>query len=170
MAVSVTPVANGGWLEDEAALKARFDAASGRPQLLALVSPTCEVCLDGVAMILQGLDEPAGRAFEAHIVWTPVLSGDAAEVALEVAGARRRGRVSHYWDHTTSISAAARVVLDLAAWDRTVAWDVYLLYRRGVPWTGPLPPPTTWLHQLRNDDQLSLDADSLRSAMQALTC
>jgi hypothetical protein len=165
--MSATQVTSLRSLDSAAALNARFDAASSRPQLLALVSPTCEVCLDGVAMILQGLDEPAGRAFEAHIVWTPVLSGDAAEVALEVAGARRRGRVSHYWDHTTSISAAAR---DLAAWDRTVAWDVYLLYRRGVPWTGPLPPPTTWLHQLRNDDQLSLDADSLRSAMQALTC
>jgi hypothetical protein len=168
--VSGARVSNAGWLEDAAALKARFDAASGGPQLLALVSPTCEVCLEGVAIILQGLDEPAGRAFEAHIVWTPVLSGDATEAALEVAGPRRRSRVNHYWDPTKSISDAARVVLDLAASDRAVAWDVYLLYRSGVSWNGPLPSPARWLHQLRIDDQPSLDADSLRSAMQETTC
>jgi hypothetical protein len=167
--MSVARVANVGWLGDAAALKARFDAALGAPQLVALVSPTCEVCLDGVAMIQQGLDEPAGKAFEAHIVWTPVLSGDTTEAALEVAGARRLRRGNHNWDHTRSISEAVRVVLDLAAWDRTVAWDLYLLYRRAVPWTGALPSPTTWLHQLRIDDQPSLDADSLRSAMQAVT-
>jgi len=167
--MSAARVTTAGSLEGAAALKARFDAASGGPQLLALVSPTCEVCLDGVAMILEGLDEPAGRAFEAHIVWTPVVSADTSVVADEVARARRRRRAVHYWDDTKSISDAARSVLDLAARDRTVAWDVYLLYRGGVPWVSPLPSPSTWLHQLRIDDQPSLDADSLRSAMQAVT-
>jgi hypothetical protein len=168
--VSEGRVANAGWLEDAAALKARFDAASGGPQLLALVSPTCEVCLDGVAMILQGLDEPAGRPFEAHIVWTPVLSGDVAEAALGVVRLRRRSRVNHYWDPTKSISDAARLVLDLVASDRTVAWDVYLLFRSGVSWNGTVPTPERWLHQLRIDNQPSLDADSLRGAMEEVTC
>jgi hypothetical protein len=164
-----TQVTSLGSLGSAAALRARFDAVSSRPQLLALVSPTCAVCLDGAAMILQGLDEPAGRAFEAHVVWTPVLSGDTSAVAAEVAESRRGTRVKHYWDDTKSISDAAHLVLDLATWDRTVAWDVYLLYREGVPWRSSLPSPTSWLHQLRIDDQRSLDADSLRSAMQAVT-
>jgi hypothetical protein len=167
--MSATQVTSLRSLDSAAALNARFDAASSRPQLLALVSPTCEVCLDGVAMILQGLDEPAGRAFEAHVVWTSVLSGDTSAVAAEVAEYRRGKRVTHYWDDTRAISAAAHLVLDLAAWHRTVAWDVYLFFRGGVPWRSPLPSPTTWLHQLRIDDQPSLDADSLRSAMQAVT-
>jgi hypothetical protein len=158
-----------GWLEDAAELHDRFDAASAGPQLLALVSPTCEVCLEGVAMILQGLDDPVGSAFEVHIVWTPVLNGDTSEVAATVAESRRCKRVRHYWDGTESISKAAHLVLGLAARDRTVGWDVYLLYRRGVAWRSPLPSPTTWLHQLRIDDQPSLHADSLRSAMEAVT-
>jgi hypothetical protein len=164
-----TQVTSLGPLESAAALRTGFDAASGRPQLLALVSPTCAVCLDGVAMILQGLDDPAGTAFEAHVVWTPVLGGDTSAVAAEVAESRRHTRVEHYWDDTKSISDAARLVLDLAARERTVAWDVYLLYREGVPWRSPLPSPTRWLHQLRMEDQRSLDADSLRSAMQAVS-
>jgi hypothetical protein len=163
---SVTAV---GSLEVADTLEARFDATSGGPQLVALVSPTCEVCLDGVAMVLQGLDEPAGRGFEVHVVWTPVLHGDSSGVAEEVARTRRNRRVQHYWDATKSISDAARVALDLASWGRTVAWDVYLLYRAGVRWSDPFPPPTTWLHQLRIEDRPSLDADSLRVAMQALT-
>jgi len=156
-------------LDGATALKARFDAAAGGPQLLALVSPTCEVCLDGVSTVLSGLDEPAGDAFMAHIVWLPVLGSDTGDVAAAVARDRRGSRVEHYWDDTASLSRAAHTALGLAAWDRTVAWDVYLLYPSGVSWSNPLPSPKMWLHQLRIEDQPSLDADSLRSAMQALT-
>jgi hypothetical protein len=167
--MSATRATTLGLLESAAGLRVGFDAASRRPQLLALVSPSCAVCLDGVAMILEGLDDPAGRAFEAHIVWTPVLSGDTSALAAKVAESRRGERVKHYWDDARSISDAAHLVLDLAARDWTVAWDVYLLYRTGVPWRSPLPSPTAWLHQLRIDDQRGLDADSLRSAMKAVT-
>jgi hypothetical protein len=152
---------------DPASLRSRFEAASVGPQLLALVSPTCAVCLDGVATVLDGLDDPVGGSFRAHLIWTPVLAGDTAEAAAAVAVDRQRERVAHYWDATKSLSIAAHRVLRLATLDRTVAWDVYLLYRAGAPWSGAFPPPASWLQQLRIDTQPSLDAGSLRSAMQA---
>jgi hypothetical protein len=156
-------------LADPVALKARFNAASVGPQLLALASPTCEVCLDGVATVLHGLDEAVGGSFRAHVVWTPVLAGDTDTAAKAAAADRRGERVEHYWDRAKTLSLAAHGVLDLATWDRTVAWDVYLLYRAGAVWSTALPEPASWLHQLRIDDRPSLDADSLRSAMQAAT-
>jgi hypothetical protein len=164
--MSAARTTSAGRLERAGALKSRFEAASSGPQLVALVSPTCAVCLDGVEMVLQGLDDPLGSEFELHVVWTPVLSGDTSVVATKAANDRGDRRVRHYWDDTKSISTAAGIVLDLASRDRTTAWDLYLLYRRGTAWNDPLPSPASWLHQLRIDDQPSLDADSLRGAMQ----
>jgi hypothetical protein len=150
-------------------LAARFDALSSGPQLLALVSPTCAVCLDGVEMILQGLDEPAGEPFRAHVVWTPVLDGDTEAAAVTAASDRDGQRVDHYWDGDRTISAAAHAVLDFAALDRTVAWDVYLLFRAGTLWTAAIPKPFSWLHQLRLAEQTSLDANTLRVALREAT-
>lgn len=147
-------------LAGPAALRARFQAASLGPQLLALVSPTCGVCLDGVATVLQGLEEPVGGSFQAHIVWTPVLSGDTAAAAVAATADRQRERVEHYWDGTKRLSLAAHTVLDLAVWDRMVAWDVYLLYRAGTTWGTAFPAPESWLHQLRIDAWPNLDAES----------
>ena len=151
------------------ALKVQFNVSSGGAQLLALVSPTCELCLGGVATVLQGLDESIGGSFRAHIVWTPVLSGDTRKAAAAAAADRQGERVEHYWDGTKSLSLAAHTVLDLAAFDRTVAWDVYLLYRAGALWDTAFPTPMSWLHQLRIDDRPSLDAASLQGAIQAAT-
>jgi hypothetical protein len=156
-------------LDGAVGLKARFNASSDGPQLLALVSPTCEVCLDGVATVLKGLDEAVGGSFRAHIVWTPVLSGDNGTAAAAAATDRQGERVEHYWDGTKSLSRAAHTVLDLAALDRAVAWDVSLLYRSGASWSIAFPAPASWLHQLRIEDRPSLDPDSLRSAMRAAT-
>ena len=131
-------------------------AASIGPQLVALVSPTCAVCLDGVATVLDGLDGAFGGSFRAHIVWTPVLADDTAGAAAAAASERRHARVEHYWDATGSLSLAAHTVLDLAAFDRTVAWDVYLVYRAGTPveWTSPaageLAPAVTYRFPTRS--------------------
>ena len=89
-------------------------------------------------MILQGLDEPAGSGLQAHVVWSPVLAGDT------MPRPRRRPRAFEITSESSTTgmargrsAARTRLTLDLAAWDRTVAWDVYLLFRHdardGVP-------------------------------------
>jgi hypothetical protein len=156
-------------LEGPDALRAGFEAASSGPQLLALVSPTCEVCLDGVAVILDGLGETVGSSFRAHVVWTPVLEGDVAELAESAAIARSHERVAHYWDGTKELARAAHGVLDLTSFERNIAWDVYLLYSAGSIWSDSIPAPSRWLHQLRIPDHPSLDASSLRAAMRQVS-
>ena len=50
------------------------------------------------------------------------------------------------------------------------AWDVYLLYGRGVQWTGLQPPkPNYWMHQLGGVKAAPhLDADVLREHVEQL--
>jgi hypothetical protein len=152
-------------LEEAGALAAGFAAAAAGPQILALVSPTCEVCLEGVAMVLDALGDQIGSRYRAHIVWTPVLEGDVAERAESAAMASGHERVEHYWDAEKVVSNAVHRVLDLGSFERSVAWDVYLLYAAGSSWSEWPPPPSRWLHQLRIPDRPNLDAASLRAAM-----
>lgn len=54
-------------------------------------------------------------------------------------------RASHYWDSAGLLVKAYDQVLGL----HQDAWDVYLVYGRGVWWNGDLPPPPDfWMHQL----------------------
>lgn len=54
-------------------------------------------------------------------------------------------RVRNYWDPDETLGRAYGEMLPTPG----PAWDVYLLFRRGVRWTGTLPPkPDYWMHQL----------------------
>lgn len=54
-------------------------------------------------------------------------------------------RVRNYWDADEVLGRAYGEMLPTPG----PAWDVYLLFRRGVRWAGHLPPrPDYWMHQL----------------------
>ena len=123
-----------------------------------------------IELVLHGLEEPPGERFDVHVVWLPVLDGDAIDAAAGAAmSIGPRPRMTHYWDVDRAISSAAHEILDLTRRRRRVAWDLYLLYRAGVTWSAPLPSPDVWLHQLDISDQPSLDAATLRAAFEELT-
>ena len=69
-------------------------------------------------------------------------------------------RAHHYWDGDDSIGRAYGDLLSTPG----AAWDVYLLYPRGVRWTAAAPPkPMFWMHQLAGvTDAPRLDADVFR--------
>jgi hypothetical protein len=157
-------------LEGPAQLRERFDVGVGRPRLLALVSPTCPVCLDGVALVIGGLRNRGASDIAVHIAWMPVLEADSAERAKAAAEALEAdGRVWQYWDAYREISTWAYDALDLGRYGRSVAWDLYLFYRAGARWRRSLPAPETWLHQLRIVDQPSLDPETLRAALESVS-
>jgi hypothetical protein len=138
--------------------------------LLALVSPTCPVCLDGIALVIDGLRNRGPGDIAVHIAWMPVLEADSLEWAKAAAEALEDdARIRQYWDANREISTSAHEVLDLERHGRSVAWDLYLFYRAGARWCRPLPVPDTWLHQLRIPDQPSLDPETLRNALEKVS-
>jgi hypothetical protein len=119
---------------------------------------------------MDGLDVPAERRFDVHVVWLPVLEEDDANAAADAADSiGRRHQMTQYWDDDRSISSAAHTVLDLDARRRRVGWDLYLFYRAGAEWAGPLPMPDLWLHQLDISDQPSLDERTLLGALREVS-
>lgn len=147
-------------------LPSGFDLEASVSRLLILVSPTCPLCLSGIALVMDGLDGVSEEDLGVHVVWLPVLeadTGNAAEIAA--CSTRARRTMKQYWDHDRSLSSAAHQVLDLTSRRRRVAWDLYLFYRPGVRWVSPLPSPNHWLHQLDIADQPSLDEKSFDAAL-----
>jgi hypothetical protein len=153
-------------LGDSSALRLDFDAGAKNPRVLALVSPTCPVCLDGINVVLEGVRAKGSSAFGLYIAWLPVLEADGFEQATAVVEEMGSDpRVRHFWDADRAISWSAHAALELDRLDRKIAWDVYLFYRSGVRWKRRLPTPQAWLHQLRIANQPSLDPQSLSDAL-----
>jgi hypothetical protein len=100
------------------------------------------------------------------LVWTPVQPQDNRAAADEARSLLPDARVLHYWDNNRMLSQNYRRVLPLAADCRT-AWDVYLLYNRGVKWGEFIPPvPSFWMHQLSCiTKERYLDVNVLRAAV-----
>ncbi len=79
-----------------------------------------------------------------YAVWVPQLGAQRANVAqgMEIVP---DPRVRDYWDPQQVLGRAYEQTLPTPG----PAWDVYLVFRRGVRWTAPLPPrPNFWMHQL----------------------
>lgn len=75
-------------------------------------------------------------------------------------------RVRNYWDGGEVVGRAYEALLGTPG----PAWDVYLLFRRGVRWHGSVPPkPDFWMHQLGGvTNAPRLDPDVLRAHVEVL--
>jgi hypothetical protein len=63
-------------------------------------------------------------------------------------------RVRHYWDPDSRVGGAYEKYLGLDE----PAWDVWMLFDRDASWTGAVPTPDWWEHQLGAlPDSLHLD-------------
>jgi hypothetical protein len=82
-----------------------------------------------------------------YFVWVPVLSTDTLSAAQELASSEMDPRASHFWDvkkdlvrnYATPLRAQEGLGKD--AGNPPIAWDVVLLFPRGVRWGTELPTP-----------------------------
>ena len=143
---------------DSRELRDWFNASSGSVRVISLLSPTCPYCQAGHGVLKTVFDKTASSDLKAFLVWLPMLVGDDPEAAVRQAATFTDPRLTEGWDGGRAIGDlfAQRLAL------RGTAWDVYLLYDRGVRWEGTDPPaPSFWMHQLREsvgaDQKLCLD-------------
>jgi hypothetical protein len=146
-AQSVASVSDIHGLADVGKLCREFNRSSENLRVLAVLSPTCPDCIAGYELVSQ---MPAGPT--RMVLWTAMREGDSADVAARLIGSDRR--CSHYWEtEGWPVSSRLRPVLGLGPYDPELSvWDVYLLYRPGINWTGGDPPvPSDWTHNLHED-------------------
>jgi hypothetical protein len=95
----------------------------------------------------------------AYVAWVPELGAQPKDVPGGM-GLVPDTRALHYWDAQELLGRAYERILPTPG----PAWDVYLLFGRGVRWSGATPPkPAYWMHQLGGvTSGPRLDPDVLR--------
>lgn len=127
-------------------LRSYFDTAIGYPRFLALVSPTCDPCLQGAAAVRDEV-VPAFHevGFPTALVWIPMLDEDSMPEIERVAPEFGRDGLEQFADPKRS---AGHLVAESLGGTDSVAWDVYLFYGPDARWTDGPPEPVDWVHQL----------------------
>lgn len=124
----------------------KFNADRGKVRAVFLASPTCGICLRGVAglqeKMLQNIDS---KDLVVYVVWSSQLGAEERHVppAMRLIP---DDRAVHYWDPDQVLGTAYQPVLDVPA----PAWDYWLLYERDAEWkAGAVPAPSWWEYQGR---------------------
>jgi len=96
----------------------------------------------------------------------PVLGADDRGSAVTLARRERDQRVRHYWAPSRAFGRAwARLVPPR---DRPLAWDVVMLFDRGVHWrVGELPHPrlVRYPASMNPEGEPAFDPEELRAAV-----
>jgi hypothetical protein len=116
----------------------------------------------------QVLADIASDSLAVYAVWEPILATDDERWARKATTLFLDSRVQNYWIATDDLGEVFQPPLRLTG---EVAWDVYLLYRRGTTWRAVSPPaPDYFMHQLRGrlPDSLMLDGPKLATAIRLI--
>ncbi len=135
-------------VEDTSAdvLRKKFNSEQGKTRIIALMSPTCEVCQSGHRIMRGVFSNLARIKLKGYLVWLPILETDKKAAAEKQAVAYSKDpQLSLYWNDDKSLGNAFSKTLKLSE----TAWDVYLVYGPGKTWEDEIPPPPDyWMHQL----------------------
>jgi len=141
-----TPIAADMPAVGPGALRDWFNQNSGSVRVVSILSPTCPECRSGHGVLKSVFEKSASPELKAFLVWLPMKAADDAKQATVQSSSFRDGRLSEGWDQGRAVADLFARRLSL----RGAAWDVYLVYDRGVRWEGAEPPaPSFWMHQLQ---------------------
>ncbi|MCH7944608.1 MAG: hypothetical protein IIC73_01135 [Armatimonadetes bacterium] len=117
------------------------------------------------------------------VVWAPMLghesNDDAVQQSKTFGGDER---FKFYWDEKKRLPISLGSTLQLPSdreraeflgsekhlpSNRSLAWDVYLLYDKDVTWGEEPPEPSFWMHQLGQDER-TLDPARLKLAFESM--
>lgn len=82
-----------------------------------------------------------------NIVWIKKLTGDSEQTAKKAAEMFTDHRVSHFYDQDQNVG---KEIANRIGWNGHIAWDIYLFYKPLADWNKLPPPPTRWMHQLKD--------------------
>ena len=103
------------------------------------------MCRWGFSNIVKTLKSVTDPRVKAYIVWLPIFGGDFKGEARKLSHSFRDKRVSYFLDPESLSGKQWERVLKT---ERSIAWDVYLLYGADANWKEQPPQPAFWMHQL----------------------
>ena len=127
-------------------LKDHFNAHRGTPRFVAVISPTCQHCVDGANAIQASLITGFPSAeMSMSVVWIDGVKTDTVAKARQRAKRMDDPRFQHFHDPNRLAGKAIAAMLGGAG---KIAWDMYLFFDRKSRWTTRPPLPVSYLHQL----------------------
>jgi hypothetical protein len=130
-------------------LQREFNESSNFLRVLSILSPTCTGCLCGYGSVREIFEKINSEQLKGFLIWLPMLIQDSLASAAWQQRVWTDKRVVHGWDYNRKIGHLFARTMRLNA----AAWDVYLVYSKGIMWnnTDEPPKPTIWMHQLSVD-------------------
>ena len=102
----------------------------------------------------------------AYFIWGPYLQADSLELARVDSNKFNAPAATYFWTPTDKLARELSSVLGLPA--GRPAWDVYLLYAKGLTWDRTFPAPTYWQHQIDVIQGEPLNLPKLQSKVEQL--
>jgi hypothetical protein len=134
-------------LDSLTSFQTAFNGWIDAPRLVALVSPTCPLCLAGADAIIELAATYTGP-LHVQLVWTRGEPEDTYDKARRRAALACDERISQYWDGDDLLGAAVATRLRSPG---LIAWDIYLSFPAGLRWDDELPMPAAWVHQMGDE-------------------
>ena len=102
------------------------------------------------------LEKDGSTDVAVYVVWSSQVGGKERNVGQAAKMVPDR-RALHYWDGDQLVGKAFQPLLQTP----DAAWDVWMLFDKGVRWEGDAPPrPAWWEHQLYGmPPELALDGE-----------
>lgn len=116
----------------------------------------------------QVLNVVSSESLAVFVIWEPVLRSDDERASRRATTFFDDARVTHFWVPTLALGEQFQPLIGLQT---EPAWDVYLLFPRGVVWSEGAPPvPRSFMHQLggRLPDGDRLDGSELARRLRGL--
>jgi len=114
-------------------LRRDFENHAGKARLVAVVSPSCGKCLDGVdALHASFLPRVKSEDLLVMIVWASLMPTDVTPKIVTLAERYADPRLIHYWDDSGRIARAFAAALGLAPGQSVN--NVFLLYGPDDTW------------------------------------
>jgi len=112
------------------------------------------------------LEEIDNSDLKVYAVWEPILKTDDERAARKATVLLDDPRVEHFWVSTRDVGKMFQDPIKLSG---EPAWDVYLVYPKGVTWHQSPPEPSYFMHQLggRLPDESRLDAKKLAERLES---
>jgi copper chaperone CopZ len=127
-------------------LKESFNAQPGKVKFVAILSSTCGWCLQGAQAVQETvLKQKAQKDISVIIVWTNMLKSDDKENAFRAASMFKDPSIVQYFDAENKFGDLVARRLSPKG---EKAWDIYMFFDKEDSWSGSLPRPFEYAHQL----------------------
>jgi mercuric ion transport protein len=127
-------------------LKDAFNKQTGKVKFVAILSSTCGWCLQGAQAVQQTvIEQMSNKDISVIIVWTNMLKSDDKDNAFKAASMFQDTSVVQYFDAENKFGDIVARRLNPKGMK---AWDIYMFFDKEDQWTGSMPRPFEYAHQL----------------------